>query len=114
MSTTEERGTDPAEWGPLVLHIRRLRQWHGEDGLSQRDLAEIAGVSARHLRSYEACRVLPSPIRFLLAVSLALRVPLEWLLDPRLIEETREQVEERRAEVEARGRGAEPLPLYED
>ena len=96
MHTTKEPKRDPVEWGPLVLHIRRLRQWYGDHGLGQQDLAALAGISPRLLHSYESCRSLPGSLGALLALSLALRVPLEALIDPRVVNRQRKAIDERR------------------
>lgn len=81
---------------PLALHIRRHRQWHGEAGLSQEDLARLAGVSTRSLHRYENGRELPRPVEILLAVSLTLDVPLTSLIDPRLVAKMQSRIDARR------------------
>lgn len=100
MENTEQ--SDPAEWGPLALHIRRLRLWHGDGGMSQRELAELAGVSVRMLRAYEDCRALPQLVVFLLAVALALKVPMEWLFAPEILEKMKQTIEGRRLNLQRR------------
>jgi transcriptional regulator with XRE-family HTH domain len=87
---------DPAEWGPLVFHIRSLRQWHGEGGMSQRELATLAKISPHTLRAFEECRDLPRVATNLLRLSLALQVPLEWLFSPVLVEKERAVIEKER------------------
>ena len=82
---------------PLAFHIRRLRQWQGEAGLSQEELAQLTGVSARSLSRYENSRVLPRPVEMLLALSLALDVPLTSLIDPRVLAKVQSQIEARRS-----------------
>lgn len=91
----EGGGTLAAE-GPLALHIRRLRQWYGEEGLSQAELAELAGLSLRHVRRYESSRSLPLGLEALLSIALVLKVPLESLIDPRRIERLNQAIEQRR------------------
>lgn len=54
---------------PLALHIRRLRQWYGETGLSQAELAKLAGVSPKSLYAHEHRRALPQVVESLLARS---------------------------------------------
>jgi transcriptional regulator with XRE-family HTH domain len=105
---TIEPTEDPTSWGPLSLHIRRLRQWYGEDGLTQAGLAELAGLSPRLLRSLEACRSLPHAVEALLALSLALRLPLEALIDPRQVERLRQAIEARRLRAPKSSRKAKP------
>lgn len=68
---------------PLALHIRALRQWHGEHGLEQAELAELAGISRHALYRLENCRELPPIIAALFAVAYALGVAPDALLDPR-------------------------------
>jgi len=80
---------------PLALHIRRLRQWHGETGIKQKDLAKIIGMSDRQLRIYEHARVLPRSVEPLLSIALALGVPMEWLINPNRLEKLRQQINER-------------------
>ncbi len=87
---------DPVDWGPLTFHVRRLRQWYGESGLSQGQLAELAGISPRLLRQYEARRDLPQTLGCLLALALALEVPIEWLIAPEIVEQAKAAVEARR------------------
>lgn len=82
---------------PLSLHIRRLRQWYGDQGLSQEALAHLSGVSLRSVRRYESCRALPPVLEALLSLTLVLKVPLETLIDPRLIEELRQVIDVRRS-----------------
>ena len=93
MKTTDISDHDAV---PLMLHIRRLRQWYGEQELSQEELAELAGVSTRTLHRYENYRVLPQPLAVMLAVSLALEVPITALIDPRLVSAISSQIEARR------------------
>lgn len=84
---------------PLQLHIRRLRQWYGEHGLPQKDLAELAGLSVRQLYEYETCRDVPRPIEILTSLALALEVPIENLFSPDYLDERRADVEARRLEL---------------
>ena len=104
MHTTQEPDSGPVKRGALVLHVRRLRQWYGERGLAQEELAKVAGVSPRLVRSYESCRTLPGCLASLLAIALALQVPIEGLVDPRVTHRLREQVDKRRHAHERKGR----------
>ncbi|MFA5127779.1 MAG: helix-turn-helix transcriptional regulator [Patescibacteria group bacterium] len=97
----------PRRRSPLALHIRRLRQWYGETGIEQQDLAQIAGVSDRQLRVYERGRALPQSIEFLLSIALALGVPMEWLINPNRLEKIRQQIDERREAFERSRLGIE-------
>ena len=96
-TTTIEPNDDPTDWGPLTLHIRRLRQWYGEEGLTQAELAALAGISPRLLRSLESCRSLPQSVDALLRVAIALRLPVESLVDPRHVERLRRAIDRRRS-----------------
>jgi transcriptional regulator with XRE-family HTH domain len=106
MTTIQE--PDPVEWGPLVFEIRQLRLYAREAGLTQAELAHLAGISPRLLRSYEACRALPHSVQSLLCLAFALKVPFEWLIAPRLLDEVRATVESRRAILAARARAQAP------
>lgn len=108
MITTDnqERPEPPA--APLALHIRRLRQWYGDTGLSQAELARLAGLTPRQVRSYESCRTLPAAVEAVLKLALALRVPVEGLFDPRRVEELRSAIEEARLPREQAAPAEEP------
>ncbi len=97
--TTHRR--NPGHTGPLALHIRHRRKLYGDHGLSQRELATLAGVSRRALVVSEARRRFTESVRLLLAVAIALKVRVEGLIDPRHGEDVRRAVEARRADVEA-------------
>ena len=88
---------DPVEWGPLVFRLRDLRLTAGSDGLTQAELASLAGVSPRAVRNYEYCRALPPNIACFVSLAAALNVPLEWLIAQKLLTEIRGRVETRRA-----------------
>ena len=83
MTTTEQLSSASPVSPPLALHIRALRQWHGEHGLEQAELAELAGISRHALYRLENCRELPPTIAALFAVAYALGVAPDALLDPR-------------------------------
>jgi transcriptional regulator with XRE-family HTH domain len=72
--------------------------------MTQAELAALAGISPRLLRSYEACRSLPQSVQSLLCLTIALKVPFEWLIEPRLLDELRATIEARRAVLAARTR----------
>jgi transcriptional regulator with XRE-family HTH domain len=86
--------------GSLAFHVRRNRQWYGQHGISQHDLAMIAGVSQSFLRRAESGHTLQPSMEAMLRVSLALRRPIEDLVAPGRLREIREGVERRRAELE--------------
>ena len=80
MTTIKQLSTASPVSPPLALHIRALRQWHGEHGLEQ---AELAGISRHVLYRLESCRVLPPTIEAFFAVAYALGISPDALLDPR-------------------------------
>ena len=82
----------------LALHVRRLRQWYGNTGLSQGALAELAGLSTRHLRRYENATTLLPPIITLVRIAIALNVAVETLIDSDVLDELRADIEARRIE----------------
>jgi len=69
---------------PLVLHIRRHRLLSGDTALSQRVLAQKAGLSRHALSRLERARVLPKPVADLVAIANVLNVGLDDLLAPHL------------------------------
>jgi transcriptional regulator with XRE-family HTH domain len=83
----------------LALHIRRLRQFYGTEGITQTQLAHVVGLSGRRLHDYETCRALPHTVKVLVSISCGLNVPLEELIDPRHLAEIRSEVEVRRAQL---------------
>lgn len=95
---------DPAEWGPPVFELRNIRLFAGDGGLTQLELANLAGISPRRLRSYEGCRALPESVHALLSLAIALRVPFEYLIEPRVLDELKAAIEVRRVVIDARTR----------
>jgi transcriptional regulator with XRE-family HTH domain len=85
--------TDPRP--PRALHLRRLRQWFGDRGLFQVELAFLAGVSPRLVRKYEATRRLPRALEAVVAMSLVLDVSIEQMIAPELIDALRSTIAER-------------------
>ena len=104
--TNDNEPTDTNRMEPLAWHIRRLRRWYGERGLSQGQLADLAGISPRALRDYEVATELPHTILNLLRLAIAFRVPLEDLIAPDLLDELRADIEARRLD-----RGLEHRPI---
>jgi transcriptional regulator with XRE-family HTH domain len=92
----------------LALHVRRMRQWYERRPLTQDELAKLSGLSPRQLRWYEGTTELPSAVRALLRIAVALKVPMQSLLAPSVVGKEIEQVEKRRTEM-----GLGTLP-YED
>jgi DNA-binding XRE family transcriptional regulator len=90
--------------GPLAFHVRRYRQWHGETGISQTELARVAGVSRRFLVEIESARHLQLSLEAMLRVAQALGHPIEELVAPQQLAEIRQSVEERRAVAAASAR----------
>lgn len=81
---------------PLVLHLRRRRFLHGERQLGQAELAALAGISVRQLRTYETSTRLPRAVVSLLAVAVALGVHMEDIVADRTLREIRESIARRR------------------
>lgn len=96
MNETKEIESHKSMRPPLALHIRSLRQWHGEHGLPQADLAFLSGIPLRLLQTYEKSYALSKPVVTLVALSLALDVPIERLIAPRIQEKLRAAIVERR------------------
>lgn len=82
--------------GRLALHVRRLRQWYGDEGLTQEELAALAAVNERTIREYEGATNLSCFVEPLMRVALALQVPFERLISPHVLDMLREEVEARR------------------
>jgi len=98
MNTTQEEDAELFGRPPLVYQIRSLRQWHGDDGLSQRQLSELANINERKVRELESCRVLPASIREVLAIAIALDTTVEELVIPDIIADLHAEIATRRLE----------------
>src|SRR5437899_9369 len=83
----------------LAFHVRRSRQWYGHNGISQHDLALIAGVAQSSVRYAESTDSIPRNVEVLLSVAAALHCPLEEIVAPHRLAEIREAVEKRRAQL---------------
>ena len=81
---------------PLTLRVRQLRRSYREAGLTQRQLADLAGVSTSVVHGYEALRALPNAALCLLRVAMALDVSFEQLIAADVLDELRADVEARR------------------
>jgi len=97
--TKKCKGNEDKNSRPLALHVRRLRQWYEKRSLTQEELANLSGIHCRRVRKLESARELPEPVEQLLALALALRVPLEVLIAPNLIEDLNSQIAKRRHEL---------------
>ena len=94
-TTHQERRARGRAGHPLVLHVRALRQWHGDTELSQRELARRAGICVRALHKYETCRQMPQQLTALHALAQELTGgSLDALFDPRLLRRIRENSSE--------------------
>lgn len=87
---------------PLVLHLRRLRQWCGTRGISRKELSLLSGVTVRAIRDYEATRRLPLSLERLVRVAMALNRGVESLIDPRVLVELTRDIESRRGKLPKR------------
>ncbi len=81
---------------PLAFHIRGRRQWYGDEGLKQGELAKLAGVSTTFVEQYERARSIPASVHKLLRLALALHVPFERLFAPQLVDRLVDEIEARR------------------
>lgn len=81
---------------PLAFHIRRLRQWYGSEGLTQKELAAIAGVHLRTVEFYERTTKLPAAVNSFLAIMIALRQTSEIVVAPHLLDSLHRDIEARR------------------
>lgn len=82
--------------GSFAYHLRRLRQWYGKSGISQRALAMLAHVSRDFIEDLEAGTRLQGSVEALLRVSIALRHPIEDLVSPERMRALRDEIERRR------------------
>lgn len=80
MNYKEEQ--DTGDERPLALLIRSQRQWHGDQPLTQKELAERAGISVRQLKHYETRRDLPRAVEAMLCIAEALEVTIDELITP--------------------------------
>lgn len=108
MKTIDKDDSVSDDTKPLALHIRARRQWYGETGLTQDQLAKLAGITPTLLGSYETRRELPRGLQVLIAISVALELPLQALIDPRHFNDIRRQVQDRLA---ARGHAPAKVPI---
>lgn len=63
-----------------MTFAKRLRQTRREAGMSQRELAEIAGITARSIQNYESGRRMPNSLQITALLAEALSVTAEYLL----------------------------------
>ncbi len=87
----------PEQPAPLAFHVRRLRQWYGTEGLTQEELAAIAGVHLRTVEFYERATAMPSSVTAFLAIMIALRQTSEIVVAPHQLDKLRRDIEARRA-----------------
>jgi len=98
LATNQSTAKSEAD-GSLALHIRRLRQWYQGRSLTQAELAQLAGISARHLSNLEQTTTLSSAMLTLLSIALALRVQLDALISPSLVQCLSTKIDKRRDEL---------------
>jgi len=97
MLSNPSQENQPEKPAPLAFHIRRLRQWYGTEGLTQEELAAIAGVHPRTVEFYERTTTMPAAVSSFLAIMLALRQTSEIVVAPHLLDKLRRDIEARRA-----------------
>ena len=86
----------PGHSAPLAFHVRRLRQWYGPEGLTQEELAAIAGVHLRTVEFYERTTTMPASVGAFLAIMAALRQTSEIVVAPHMLDKMRRDIEARR------------------
>jgi transcriptional regulator with XRE-family HTH domain len=99
MKDNQEAGAAADLSSPLALDIAGKRQFFGKKGLTQEELAALAGISVRQLAYYEGCRRLPRGLDTLLSLSAALGTTVDALISHSLRMERIAEVDERRAEL---------------
>ncbi len=82
--------------GSLAYHVRRYRQWYGASGISQEELARIAGVDIHFLQRAERATRLPHAVEGMLRVALALGHGFEEVIAPEYVESLRASIIARR------------------
>lgn len=98
------------ECRPLVLQIRRFRQWYRARSLTQDELAELAGITRRQLQDLENTKTLQRSIETLVRIALALEQPIDQLLEAELLAGYREDINSRRAKFELFPPSMRPSP----
>lgn len=71
--------TNSGQWRPSDTLANRLRLVRGELGLSQREAADRAGITARVWQNAEDGRTIRSERAVLAAIALAFNLDREWL-----------------------------------
>ena len=89
---------------PLAFHLRPQRQWYGEHGITQRDLAQVAGVSLRFITFLENACDLQVSIEAVMRVAFALGCPVEAIVAPQRVAAIKEEIERAKAELAKRRR----------
>jgi transcriptional regulator with XRE-family HTH domain len=77
---------------PLALLVTARREWFGDYGITQTELAKLTGVSLATIRRLESTRALPASIEGLLALAIAFGCQIESLVDPREMERIRKRI----------------------
>lgn len=90
--TETHPGSSVAGPGRLAYHVRPLRQWSGEKGLTQQELAHRTGISSRSLRSLETTPTVTRSVENLLRLSISLDTTVEDLFDPSVLTGLRRQL----------------------
>ena len=89
---------------PLAFAVRRHRRNYRDAGLTQMQVAHLAGVSRRAVQDYERSTRLPSSVECVLRTAIALGTTVEQLIAGHLLEELRADVEARRLDSGWTGR----------
>ena len=86
----------------LAFHLHPRRQWYGDLGITQAELAEVAGVSRRFITHVENACELQASVEATLRVALALGYSVEELIAPNRVAKIAEEVAQRRTALEGR------------
>lgn len=78
----EEQSASAESRPPLALHVRRHRRMGKERELTQRELADLVGISRSQLGTFERTRELPAGLRPFVDLALTLGVSLDDLVAP--------------------------------
>ena len=88
-------GTSPHGHCELAFHLAPCRQWYGDLGITQAELAEVAGVSRHFIMHVENACALQASVESTLRVALALGYPVEELIAPQRVAKLAAEITER-------------------
>lgn len=106
-NTDRNHSKMPGQPAP-ALRLRRLRRAYSEEGLRPDGLAYLTGIPPQGLAAYESDRVLPGHLEDLVLIAAAFQVPLDEVIDQRVLARLRARVADRRLTLEG---GEEKPPI---